>query len=55
MSAFGLRAFSGVTVGVVGSVIGIHLSLALSTIALFRHNSGTFCLRFSRNPQPDES
>jgi MFS family permease len=35
MSALGLRAFSGVTVGVVGGLIGIHRSLALSSIALF--------------------
>jgi MFS family permease len=30
----GLRAFSGVTVGLVGSLIGIHWSLALSALAL---------------------
>jgi MFS family permease len=30
----GMRAFSGVTVGLVGSLIGIHWSLALSAIAL---------------------
>ena len=30
----GMRAFSGVTVGLVGSLIGIHRSLALSAIAL---------------------
>jgi MFS family permease len=34
MSAFGLRAFSGVTVGVVGGLIGIHWSLAISALAL---------------------
>lgn len=34
MSAFGLRAFSGVTVGVVGGLIGIHWSLALSAMVL---------------------
>jgi MFS family permease len=34
MSAFGLRAFSGVTVGFVGALIGIHWSLALSAMAL---------------------
>ena len=32
MSAFGLRAFSGVFVGLVGSVTGIHVSLAGSAI-----------------------
>lgn len=30
MAAFGLRAVSGVTVGMAGSLIGIHMSLALS-------------------------
>ena len=34
MSAFGLRAFSGFTVGVVGGLIGIHWSLALSSMLL---------------------
>ena len=34
MSALGLRSFSGVTVGLAGSLIGIHLSLALSAALL---------------------
>jgi len=34
MSALGFRAFSGVTVGIFGAVIGIHRSLAFGTIAL---------------------
>jgi len=34
MSALGLRAFSGVTVGVLGAWIGIHWSLALSALVL---------------------
>lgn len=34
MSALGLRAFSGVTVGMMGAVVGIHWSLALSAAAL---------------------
>ena len=33
MSALGMRAFSGVTVGIGGSLIGIHWSLALSALA----------------------
>lgn len=33
MSASGLRAFSGVTVGLLGSVTNIHLSLAVSALA----------------------
>jgi hypothetical protein len=41
MAAHGLKAFSGITVGVLGSLIGVHWSLALSamilavTVALF--------------------
>ena len=34
MSAQGLRAFAGVTVGLMGSLIGIHWSLALSALLL---------------------
>jgi MFS family permease len=34
MAAYGLRAFSGVTVGVVGAMIGVHWSLALSAMVL---------------------
>ena len=34
MSALGLRTFSGFTVGVLGSVLGIHLSLGLATLVL---------------------
>lgn len=34
MSALGMRAFAGVTVGVVGGLIGIHWSLALSAMVL---------------------
>jgi hypothetical protein len=33
MSALGLRAFSGVTVGLLGSVTNIHTSLAVSALA----------------------
>ena len=34
MSNNGLRAFSGITVGIIGSLIGIHWSLALSALVL---------------------
>ena len=34
MFSLGLRAFSGITVGIAGSLIGIHWSLALSAMAL---------------------
>jgi MFS family permease len=34
MAGLGLRAFSGITVGILGSFIGIHLSLSLSALTL---------------------
>jgi MFS family permease len=34
MSALGMRAFSGVTVGLIGSLVGVHTSLAVSAAAL---------------------
>jgi hypothetical protein len=34
MAGLGLRAFSGITVGLGGSLIGIHWSLALSAMLL---------------------
>jgi MFS family permease len=34
MAALGLRAFSGVTVGLMGGVIGVHWSLSLSALGL---------------------
>jgi MFS family permease len=33
MSSLGLRAFSGISVGLLGSLIGVHWSLALSALA----------------------
>jgi MFS family permease len=35
MSSLGMRTFSGVTVGVVGAVIGVHYSIALAACFLF--------------------
>jgi hypothetical protein len=34
MASLGLRTFSGVTVGLLGSVIGVHWSLALSALVM---------------------
>ena len=42
MSSLGLRAFAGVTVGLMGSLIGIHWSLALSATALLAIIIGLF-------------
>jgi hypothetical protein len=39
MSNNGLRAFSGVTVGMLGAAIGIHSSLALSALVLLLFTS----------------
>jgi MFS family permease len=44
MAAFGLRAFGGVTVGVVGGLIGIHRSLAISAMALLAVTVTLFAL-----------
>ena len=33
MASLGLRAFSGISVGLLGSLIGVHWSLALSALA----------------------
>jgi hypothetical protein len=49
MSALGLRAFSGVFVGLAGSLIGIHTSLALSALVLLAVML-TILLRFRTRP-----
>jgi MFS family permease len=49
MSASGLRAFSGVTVGLLGSVTNIHTSLALSALC-FVAVAGLLLLRRERGP-----
>ena len=51
MSALGLRAFSGVTVGLVGSLIGIHASLAASAM-VFAALMIILMVRRSRKPPP---
>jgi len=49
-SAHGLRAFSGVTVGVGGALVGIHWSLAASAMALLAITTGL--LAFALRPAP---
>ena len=48
LSALGMRAFSGVTIGVIGGLIGIHWSLALSAMVLLAILSAL--LAFSSRP-----
>lgn len=48
MSALGLRAFSGVTVGIIGGVIGIHRSLGFSAIALLVVTASLFAFAVQR-------
>jgi MFS family permease len=50
MAALGMRAFSGVTIGVVGGLIGIHWSLALSAMAVLTLTSAllAFTLKGTR-------
>jgi MFS family permease len=50
LSALGMRAFSGVTVGIIGGFIGIHWSLALSAMTLLAVIIGllAFTLRGSK-------
>jgi MFS family permease len=45
MASLGMRAFSGVSVGLIGSLIGIHWSLALSAVATMVIASGLLILR----------
>jgi MFS family permease len=48
MSAMGLRTFSGLTVGLMGSKIGIHNSLSYSAAALFLLYVAIFVMRYLR-------
>jgi MFS family permease len=45
MSSLGLRAFSGVSVGLLGSLIGVHWSLALSALVTLAIASSLLALR----------
>jgi MFS family permease len=44
MAAHGLKAFSGITVGVLGSLIGVHWSLAISAMILLAVTVALFAL-----------
>lgn len=48
MAALGMRAFSGVTIGFFGAVVGIHWSLAVSTAIMLAASSALFLRMNSR-------
>ena len=54
MSANGLKTFSGVTVGVGGSLVGIHWSLGLSAVALLAIVGVLFAFAVRIAPAPGE-
>ena len=49
MAALGMRAFSSITVGLMGALIGVHWSLALSSVALMAM-IGALLARFMSKP-----
>lgn len=55
MCFHGMRAFSGVTVGMAGALVGVHWSLALSAAAMLVIALGLFVFEFRpRAPEPAE-
>jgi hypothetical protein len=50
MFAMGLRTFSGLSVGLLGSFIGIHSSLSYSAAALLALYAAIFAVRNVRRP-----
>ncbi len=53
MSSMGLKAFSGVTVGILGGLIGVHWSLAGSAMALLTVTVALFALAIPGQRQPE--
>jgi hypothetical protein len=51
MASLGLRAFSGVSVGLFGSLIGVHWSLALSALTMLAIATTLLALPGLRPPQ----
>jgi MFS family permease len=51
MSAMGLRTFSGLSVGLLGSMVGIHNSLSYSAAALFLLYAAIFVTKYVRRRQ----
>jgi MFS family permease len=55
MASLGLRTFGGVSVGVLGSLIGVHWSLALAAIAMLAIASGLLALPKSQSSSSPRS
>jgi len=51
MASLGLRAFSGISVGLFGSLIGVHWSLALSALATLAIAGGLLGAALSCGPK----
>jgi MFS family permease len=50
MASLGLRAFSGVSVGLIGGLIGVHWSLALSAVVMLAIACGMLVFRGTGEP-----
>jgi MFS family permease len=52
MASLGMRAFSGITVGLIGGIVGIHTSLAVSALAVLLCTTVLLVIYTLRRPAP---
>jgi MFS family permease len=52
MASLGMRAFSGVTVGLIGGLVGIHASLTISALAVLAGTTMMLLICALRRPAP---